>query len=467
MNRSLITTLVLLGCASLPLPLRAADQKARPNVLVIVADDLGYGDLGCYGGKEIPTTHIDALAQQGLKLTSGYVSGPYCSPTRAGLMTGRYQQRFGHEFNPGPITDDKFGLSLKEKTLPERLKAAGYHTAMVGKWHLGFTDQFHPLNRGFEQYFGFLGGAHAYFPAKNAQPILRGKEPVDEQEYLTDAFRREAVAYLKQPHDKPFFLYLTFNAVHNPQHAPKDLLEKFQSISNPRRRTYAGMLASMDNAIGEVLKTLKDQTLEDNTLVFFVSDNGGPEANGSTNTPLRGQKATTWEGGVRVPYLIRWPGKIPAGKTYDQPAIQLDFVPTILAAAGVDPGAEAALDGVNLLPYLTGEKSGAPHENLYWRFGEQMALRQGDWKIIKARGEDKVALYNLKDDISESKDLSGEHPEIAKRLQDAYDAWNKTLVSPTWIPAQQQQQRAANRARNAQRRQNRESQQEKKAAEQK
>lgn len=418
-------------------PVLSAGAK-KPNIVVIVADDLGYGDLGVHGGKDIPTPHIDALAKAGVRATSGYVSGPYCSPTRAGLMTGRYQQRFGHEFNPGGRGPENFGLSLDEVTLPSRLKAAGYVTGMVGKWHLGFDPQFQPTQRGFDEFFGFLGGAHGYFPAANAEPIYRGNTPVEESSYLTDAFAREAVSFIDRQKDKAFFLYLPFNAVHNPQHAPKDLLERFSSIADERRRTYAGMLSSMDSAIGQVVAKLKEHQLEENTLVFFISDNGGPVANGSTNPPLNGQKATTWEGGIRVPFFVKWPAKIKAGTVYEQPVIQLDILPTALAAAEAPATGKAALDGVNLLPYLTGEKTGVPHERLYWRFGKQIALRQGDWKLLKVAGDTQPRLYNLKDDIGEQKDLAGAEPERLQKLQAAWDAWDQTLVEPKWVPGPQQ-----------------------------
>lgn len=420
--------------------------NAKPNIVLIVADDLGYGDLGCYGGQEIPTPSIDSLAQQGVRCSSGYVSGPYCSPTRAALLTGRYQQRFGHEFNPGPQPDQNFGLSLKETTLPQRLKADGYVTGMVGKWHLGLTEQFHPNRRGFDEFFGFLGGAHPYFPVENDRdPIQRNGTAVDEKTYLTDAFAREALKFIDAHHNEPFFLYLPFNAVHNPQHARPELLEKFESIPDQRRRTYAGMLTAMDEAIGQVLQKVDDLKLNENTLVLFISDNGGPPANGSTNTPLNGQKSTTWEGGVRVPFMLRWTGKLPAGKTYDHPAIQIDLLPTILAAAEVEVGSDAKLDGVNLLPHLTGDKTEPPHESLFWRFGQQMAIRQGDWKLVQARDVGKPQLYNLKDDIGEKNDLSATHPDKVKELQTAWDAWNADNVPPTWTPEAQRNPRRQNR----------------------
>ncbi len=432
----------------------SASAQAKPNILVIVGDDMGYGDIGVHGSEEIPTPHIDSLAKNGVRCTNGYVSGPYCSPTRAGLMTGRYQQRFGHEFNPGPLPNPGFGLALTEKTLPERLKDAGYTTGMVGKWHLGEDRQFQPMSRGFQSFYGFLGGAHSYFPGNTAIPggaqvgIQRGYDKIDEKEYLTDAFAREATAFIDQHAKENWFLYLTFNAVHTPMHATDKYLDRFKHVTDESRRKYCAMMSAMDDAIGAVLKKLDDTKQIENTLVFFVSDNGGPPANSSNNGLLRGNKAQTWEGGVRVPYLMQWKGTLPAGKTYDQPVIQLDFHPTALAAAGVE-AKNANFDGVNLLPYLKGEAKSAPHESLFWRFGQQMAIRHGNYKLVKAVGNDKPELYDLAADIGESKDLSAAKPEVLKDLTARYDTWNKTLVEPKWLPVNADKVKKGKRAKGA------------------
>ncbi len=417
----------------------AADSAARkPNILIIVGDDMGYSDLGCQGGKDIPTPHLDALAASGVRCTNGYVSGPYCSPTRAGLLTGRYQQRFGHEFNPGPLPTEDVGLPLTETTLAQRLQNAGYKTGLVGKWHLGAEKKFQPQQRGFQEFFGFLGGAHSYFNAAagpRMNTILRGSEPVAEKEYLTDAFAREGLAFVDRHAQEPWFLYWAFNAVHTPLQATEERLAKFAAITDPKRRNYAAMMIAMDDAVGAMLKKLRDEKLEENTLIFFVSDNGGPTAaNGSNNKPLRGFKAETWEGGVRVPLFVSWKGKIPAGKTYDQPVIQLDFHPTALAAAGVEAKADWKLDGVNLLPYLNGDKTTAPHDALYWRFGPQKAIRVGNYKLVQGRGSDKVELFDLAQDIGEATDLAATKPEIFKDLSDKWAAWDKTLEAPRWSP---------------------------------
>lgn len=427
--------ILMLSCLVLALVSSSWAEPRKPNIVVIVGDDMGYADIGVHGCKDIPTPHIDSLAAQGIRCTNGYVSGAYCSPTRAGLMTGRYQQRFGHEFNPGPAPPGEFGLSLTEKTLAEKLKAAGYKTGMVGKWHLGNERKFQPMSRGFEEYFGFLGGAHAYFPDRAvAMPIQRGYEPVDEKEYLTDAFAREANAFIDRHVADPFFLYLAFNAVHAPMEATDKYLDRFQGIAEPKRRKYAAMMSAMDDAIGGVLKKLDEHKLAENTLVFFISDNGGPTgANASRNTPLKGVKATLWEGGIRVPYLVRWPGKVPAGKAFDQPVIALDIHSTALAAAGVT--LEKNLDGVNLLPHLQGEKKDAPHDALYWRFGQPLAIRSGDWKLIRTAHSEEFQLYNLAADIGEQKDVAAENAKVVAELQEKVLAWDKELIAPKWGPA--------------------------------
>ena len=415
----------------------AADEPPRTNVIVIVGDDMGYADLGVQGARDIPTPHLDALANSGVRFTNGYVSGPYCSPTRAGLLTGRYQQRFGHEFNPGPPADAnrELGLPLTEQTLADQFQKAGYRTALVGKWHLGHAEKFHPLSRGFDEFIGFLGGAHPYLPGAGGQkqnPIVRGREAIDEREYLTDAFAREAVAFIERNKQQPFFLYLAFNAVHTPLEATDKYRERFASIENPKRRAYAAMMSAMDDAVGRVTKSLADSHLDERTLVVFFSDNGGPAVNASSNTPLRGHKATTWEGGVRVPFFMSWKGKTPAGKTYDQPVIQLDVFPTALAAARIPPPANVKLDGVDLLPFVTGADARPPHDKLYWRFGAQRAIRSGDWKLVQANGVSQPMLVNLRDDVGEETDRSAAQPEKVRELEDAWKAWNQELDEPRW-----------------------------------
>lgn len=415
-------------------------EPAKPNILLIVGDDMGYADVGFHGCKDIPTPHLDALAKSGVKFTSGYVTGPYCSPTRAGLLTGRYQQRFGHEFNPGGAQS---GLPVTESTIADRLKAAGYATGLVGKWHLGSEAAMHPERRGFDEFFGFLGGAHSYFDRAG---ILRGTQPAQELDYTTDAFGREAVAFIERHQGKPWFLYLAFNAVHTPMHATDERLAKFSGIADKQRRTYAAMMLAMDEAIGKVLEKLAQTGQDKNTLVMFISDNGGPTMpgvtiNGSVNTPLRGSKRTTLEGGIRVPFVVSWAGHVKPG-IFEKPVIQLDLTATALAAAGVSD--DPKIEGVNLLPYLDGTNGGTPHEALYWRFGRQMAIRSGDFKLVRydsnadtltGAGNQPVTqakLYNLATDIGEANDLAASMPDKVKELQAKWDEWNQSNVAPLW-----------------------------------
>jgi arylsulfatase A-like enzyme len=422
-----------------PLSLLAAEAK-QPNILLIVGDDMGYADVGFHGCQDIPTPNLDRLAAAGVRFTNGYVSGPYCSPTRAGLLTGRYQQRFGHEFNAGGAGT---GLPTTETTLADRLRRAGYATAAIGKWHLGSAEQFHPQQRGFQEFFGFLGGAHDYF---NDQGIVRGSEAVKEPEYLTDAIGRESSEFIKKQGEQPWFLYVAFNAVHTPMQADDSRLMKFASIENKTRRTYAAMMFAMDEAIGRIRRTVEETGQAERTLVVFLSDNGGPTMpgvtiNGSRNTPLRGSKRTTLEGGVRVPFVVAWPGHVKPG-VYEQPVIQLDAHATALAAAGVAP--ETKLDGIDLLPYVSGAKTGTPHEALYWRFGQQMAIRMGDYKLVRYdrnadtlsgagnQGATETKLYNLASDIGEASDLAAKMPDKVKELQARWDEWNSQLVPPLW-----------------------------------
>jgi arylsulfatase A-like enzyme len=417
-------------------PVSAQDKAARPNVILILADDLGWGETGPQGGKDIPTPALDSLAKSGVRFTNGYVSCPLCSPTRAGLLSGRYQQRFGHEFNPGPeaTASDDFGMDLKQPTIADRMKALGYATGMFGKWHLGYKEAYTPPKRGFDEFYGFLGGAHPYLPegARARGSILRGAEAVDPPPYLTDAFGGEAVSFIEKHKDVPFFVYLPFNAVHSPLQAVDKYLKRFEALPD-RRKTFAAMLSAMDDNIGRVLDKLRELKIEERTLIFFLSDNGGPTAQTTSgNGPLRGFKGQTWEGGIRIPFMIQWKGKLPEGKVSDVPVISLDILPTAVAAAGraIDPAWK--LDGVNLLPYLTGENAGRPHESLFWRMGEKKAARVGDWKMVVDRDIPKPALFNLAEDIGEKNDLAEKMPEKFKEIQAAFDAWEAQLEKPRW-----------------------------------
>ena len=414
--------------------LSAQEKSRKPNIIVILGDDMGYADVGFHGCKDIPTPNIDSLAKNGVRFTNGYVSGPYCSPTRAGFLTGRYQTRFGHEFNPG---GGKQGLPVNQVTIAQRLQALGYVTTLIGKWHLGSEDKMVPNERGFQEYFGFLGGAHTYFPAKGkGAGIFRDKKAIDEKEYLTDALGREAVSFIDKHAKEPFFMYLAFNAVHTPMEATDKYLNRFPNIKDGQRQKYAAMMSAMDDAIGQVLAKLREKGLEDDTLIIFFSDNGGPTMvgttiNGSINFPLRGSKRQLLEGGVRVPFVMQWKGRLPGGKTYDQPIIQLDILPTSISAAGGEVKADWKLDGVNLLPFLEGKNKAAPHDMLFWRFGDQMAARKGDWKMVRY-DKTGVHLYNLKDDIGESKNLAAKEPEVLRGIQAAWTEWDRGNGAPLW-----------------------------------
>jgi arylsulfatase A-like enzyme len=419
-TRALFAVLALVPISA---ELWAAEPK-KPNVLFVVADDYGYGDVGFHGCKDIPTPHLDALAKSGVRFTNGYVTQKNCAPTRAALLTGKYQQRFGFEHNPhGPQ-----GLPLTETTVADRLKGAGYATGLIGKWHLGASDKHHPQKRGFDDFFGFLDGGTSY--TKTAE-LLRGTEKVPAPAYTTDAFGDEAVAFLDRHKAKPWFLYLAFNAVHVPLIAKDGDLKKFPDIADQKRRTYAAMTACMDENIGKVLAHLKKLGIEKDTLVCFFSDNGGHTGVGATNTPLSGMKGQLLEGGIRVPFVVAQ-----AGNIRDQPVLQIDLTATALAAAGVDLKPEWKLDGKNLLPLLTGATTDAPHEALYWRAFEQMAVRRGDYKLVVSAGADgKLSgprLFDLKDDPAEATDLSAKLPDTAKELREKWDAWNKNNVAPLW-----------------------------------
>jgi arylsulfatase A-like enzyme len=428
---------LLAGSTLLPARLFGANPR-KPNIVLILADDLGYAGLSVQESKDVPTPNIDSIAANGVRFTDGYVTCPVCAPTRAGLLTGRYQQRFGFETNPGPeaYADEKFGLPRDQDTLADRLKPLGYATGMFGKWHLGYKPELTPPRRGFDEFFGFLSGANNYIPAAGRQrnPILRGMDVVQEKEYFTDALAREAVAFIEKRRADPFFLYLPFNAVHAPLEAVPKYLDRFTAIKDEKRRTYAAMTAAMDDAVGRVLDTLRRLNLEEDTLVFFLSDNGGPTPQTtSSNAPLRGYKGQVLEGGIRVPFLMQWKGRVPAGRVYRNPVMSLDIHPTALAAAGATIRPEWSLDGVSLLPYLTGNNPGKPHETLYWRFHQQHAIRQGDWKLVTASGSPRPQLFNLAQDIGESKDLAAAMPAKVKELEAAWQAWNAQLQDPKWM----------------------------------
>jgi arylsulfatase A-like enzyme len=429
----------------------SAAPERRPNIVLLVADDLGYGELGCQGNPQIPTPHIDSIARQGVRFTNGYVSAPYCSPSRAGLLTGRYQTRFGHELNPVGAQNllPHVGLPSSETSIATCLQEAGYRTALIGKWHLGGAPAFHPLNRGFDEFFGFLHEGHFYVPPSGKRvishlrpkeppydeenPLLRGRNVVQEPRYLTSAFAREAVRFVRRNAQRPFFLYVPFNSVHSPMQAEPADVDRFAHIEDKHRRVFAAMLSSLDNAVGAILGEVRKQGLERDTIVAFVSDNGGPIAElTSSNGPLRGQKGQLYEGGIRVPFLIQWPSRVPSGQTIDEPVISLDLLPTFVAAArGKMP---SGLDGVDLNPLLRQEASRMAHPSLYWRYASSRAIRQGRWKAVRqsVRGQPgEWELYDLQSDLSERRDLAASVPERLKEMVSLWEQFDQQMVPPT------------------------------------
>jgi arylsulfatase A-like enzyme len=424
-----------------------AAETDKPNVIIFLADDLGYGDIGAHGSHDIPTPNIDSLAKSGIRCTSGYSSHSYCSPMRAGLMTGRYQHRFGYERNMPYDSHNRYmGLPAGETTIATRVKKAGYKTGMVGKWHLGAAHVFHPNKRGFDFFFGFLGGGHDYFVVDLHRPtgegyfdaLQRNGQPEGLDGYLTTVLAREASQFVDANHEAPFFLYVAFNAPHTPMQAPDEYLEKFQSIANKKRRTYAAMVSAMDDGIGMIMKTVEQHQLRNKTLVFFLSDNGGPEnANASDNGPLRGQKGQVFEGGIRVPFIVSWPGVLEENSTYDSPVISLDISRTLLAVAGAEPQDSSKLDGVNLLPYLQGKETRPPHDVLFWRQnrGDIWALRSANNKLLVDRREEgQPQLYDLSQDIGETANLAGpSSAQLVKALRDKFLKWDSQNSPPFFL----------------------------------
>jgi arylsulfatase A-like enzyme len=430
--------LLLLACSLFPLTCSLA--AARPNVVLFVADDMGYADCGFNGCTDIATPNLDALAKGGVRFTSGYTSGCVCSPTRAGLISGRYQQRFGFDANaegkprPGVTDRGPRALDIAQTTFAQRMKALGYATGIFGKWHVGCDDGYQPHQRGFDATYciypyGLAGkGPDGETPP---HPYRNGKVAEDPKNYM-EAFCSEALAFVDAHQKEPFLLYLPFTAVHGPFVAPQPWLDQQDAAMPAVRRKYAADLQQMDDIIGRVMARLRERGLEENTLVFFFSDNGGP-GGAAQNGPLRGTKWTVWEGGVRVPFAASWKGRIPAGRVIDHPVIQLDAAATALAAAGADIKPEWQLDGANLLPVMEGKAAAAPHEALYWRFGIQYAVRQGDWKLVKPHIDMAPRLHNLAADIGEQNDLAAQNPEKVKQLQALWDAWNAKNEQPRWI----------------------------------
>lgn len=433
------STLLFLLSLFILIPLAPADSPP-PNVIVILADDLGYGDVSFNGCPDFSTPNIDALAANGVRCTNGYSSHPVCSPSRAGLLTGRYQHRFGFDFNPGSDPNNsRLGLPATELILPQILKPAGYVCGAIGKWHLGVAPSIEPLSRGFDEFFGFLGGASAYFDA----PILDGETHIIETDYLTDAFTREATSFIDRHASQPFFLYLAYNAPHAPYQAAQQYLDRVQNISDPDRRILAAMILALDDGVGAVMQSLQAHNLLSNTVVIFLSDNGAPEKGFTRNDPLRGYKLNTLEGGMHVPFLLQWSGHIPAHSVYEQPVSALDIVTMAAALAKVPLPADRAYDGVDLMPYLTAGTSG-PERNLSWMIpgmgtegpaGSKAAIwavRSGALKLVTERRTTSKppALYDLSADIGEANNLAPSQPAQVAALQQIFQQWTLETQAP-------------------------------------
>ncbi|MFV0565140.1 MAG: sulfatase-like hydrolase/transferase [Flavobacteriaceae bacterium] len=422
--------------------------EKSPNLIIVLVDDMGYEDVGFNGCPDIPTPNIDKIAGQGVKFTNGYVSYAVCGPSRAGIITGRYQDRFGFSRNPlfAP-NDPSQGLPLSEETLASALRKGGYKSVALGKWHLGAHKSQHPLERGFDDFYGFLSGGHMYFPelltlqdefeAKSQfdgykTKMLRNHQREEETEYVTDALSRDAVRYIEKYKDQPFFIYLAYNAPHTPMQATEKYLSRFDTIQNKKRKTYAAMVSAVDDGVGRVLDKLEELDLDENTIVCFLSDNGGAEGhNGANNGILRDGKGSFYEGGFRVPFAMKWPAKIPAGTTYDKPIIALDIFGTIIAQSQTPIKTKNSIDGVNLIPYITGENKGYPHDYLFWRGfdANKFAVRNsnGD-KLLNQDGEKE--LYDLNADISEESNLVNASLDKTETLNTAVMQWNSKNLDP-------------------------------------
>ena len=433
------------------------ENTELPNVIIILADDLGYADVCFNGSKDIKTPHIDDIAKNGVVFSEGYVSYPVCGPSRAGLITGRYQDTFGFGKNPlfAP-KDPNMGLPLSEQTIADMLKLSNYKTFAVGKWHLGAHESLRPMKRGFDEFFGFLTGGHRYFPHEwdledetkvksqggaYRTKLLRNEQRIEEKEYLTDALSRESVNFIERNANSPFFIYLAYNAPHGPLQATEKYLNRFLEIESKNRRTYAAMVSAMDDGIGTIISKLKEKGIYDNTIVYFLSDNGGRLRGDSDNGELRGKKGNLFEGGIRVPFVMQWPGQIKGGQTFDKPVSSLDIFATSKAITSPKIIPKNKLHGVNLIPFLKGEKKHSPHSNLFWRNNfmqnknelrtEASAVRSEKFKFIKNKQVD--ALYNLKKEISEQTNLKDQEKEMYDSLKNEYKRWSKTLMDPVFL----------------------------------
>lgn len=467
----------------------AGGGRRPPNVVLIVADDLGINDISCYGGGiaggRVPTPHIDSIARQGVDFRSGYAGNATCAPSRAAMMTGRSSTRFGFEFTPTPkqfmkvvtgmatpgqlhppryhaeresalIPYEDMGLPTSEITLARLLQGAGYHTVHLGKWHLGDSPQFRPYQHGFHEALAMPHGGSNFLPTKHPDVVnaMQDYDPIDKfiwaaevwglrhndgplfkpPHYLTDYLTDEAVKVVAANRHRPFFMYLAYNAPHTPLQATRADYDALSFIPDHTMRVYAAMIRSLDRNIGRVLQALKDQGVDDNTLVVFTSDNGGAHYIGldGLNSPYRGWKASFFEGGIRVPFFMRWPGVIPAGATVMSPVSHFDIFATAAGAAGQALPTDRAIDGVNLLPFIQGQAPGRPHELLFWRTDDYLAVRAGDWKLQVSKQPKQDWLFNLVNDPTEQHNLAAREPERVAAMKAQLAAWNQQQRRPMW-----------------------------------
>ena len=465
-----------------------ADAPRKPNIVVILADDLGFNDVSFYGGGTagglVKTPNIDSIGHDGVNFPAGYAGNATCAPSRAALMTGRYATRFGYEFTPTALGFQRLvgnfhgdspwppiyhaerekdvpdfralGLPLTEVTIGGMLQKAGYHTIHLGKWHLGEQPEQRPDARGFDESLGFYAGA-AMFMDQDDPDVVNSKQdfdPIDKflwaaltngvryngseifaaKGHMTDYLTDQAIAAIRANRNRPFFMYLAYNAPHTPLQATKEDYDALSGISDHTLRVYAAMIRQLDRDIGKVLAELKAQGLDENTLVIFTSDNGGAHYIGldDINKPYSGWKATFYEGGIRIPFFMKWPGVIPAGATYSAPISHFDIFATAAGAAGAPVPTDRAIDGVNLVPFLTGAEGGAPHQRLFWRSGPYVVVREGDWKLQVEDTSHLVALYDLAADPSEKTNLADKNPDKVAALKAAIDGFQKEQVKPLW-----------------------------------
>lgn len=422
--------------------------QEQPNIVFLFSDDAGYADFGFHGSKTMITPNLDKLAREGVRFTQAYVSDPTCGPSRAGILSGKYQQRFGYEENnvPGfmsPVSaadDEEMGLPVDMPTMGDYMSSLGYRTAYFGKWHLGGADRFHPTERGFDEFYGFRGGARSYFPYHGMpkQPMNRLEsnfaEYAEHAGYLTDALGEATVQFIERNEKQPFFAFVAFNAVHTPMDAKPEDLAQYPGLKGNRQKV-AAMTLALDRACGKIMDRLEELGLADNTIIVFSNDNGGPtDKNASSNYPLSGTKSNHLEGGIRVPFVARWAGHFKAGTKYDLPVSTLDLLPTFFAAGGGNVDTITDIDGTNLIPYIKGENDALPHQRLYWKRDVRAAVRDGDWKLI--RYSDRPAeLYYLPKDIAEEKNLAAVYPERVKKMFKMIYDWESTLLRPRWLLA--------------------------------